>query len=189
MLATNVAVHGRHRLVQPGGVAILMDGADWMRAVKSRTMLGARSIENPESSPQRRRLSGLPVLPYSLARMETGLMGAFKDSDDFSERLSTAAKARQATLERFRARPRADDPSAVERQVARLATSQAREARKAARAAETARVEEEAIRKTAEDAARKAAAEVEKAAQEATLEAERKAGRDARYAARKARQR
>jgi hypothetical protein len=114
--------------------------------------------------------------------METCLMSAFKNSDDFNERLSTAAKARQAALEKFRARPRADDPAVAERQAARLATSQARDARKAARALETARLEEEAIRRTAEEAA-------EKAAREVTLEAERKAARDARYAARKARQR
>jgi hypothetical protein len=132
--------------------------------------------------------------------METCLMSAFKNSDDFNERLSTAAKARQAALEKFRARPRADDPAVVERQAARLATSQAREARKAARVAEITRSEEEAIRHAAEEAARKAtvaaeeaarkaAAEAEKAALEVTLEAERKTARDARYAARKSRQR
>ena len=59
-------------------------------------------------------------------------MSGFKNSADFDERLSTAAKAKQATLEKFRARPRADDPSAVEREAARLATSQARDARKEA---------------------------------------------------------
>jgi Family of unknown function (DUF6481) len=116
-------------------------------------------------------------------------MSGIKKSDDFNERLSTAAKARQATLEKFRARPRADDPAAVERQAARLATSHARDARKAARAAEIARLQEEAVRQAAEEVARKATAEVERAAQEVTLEAERKAGRDARYAARKARRR
>jgi hypothetical protein len=132
--------------------------------------------------------------------METGSMSGFKDSDDFNERLSTAAKAKQATLEKFRARARADDPAVLERQAARLATSQAREARKAARVAEITRSEEEAIRHAAEEAARKAtvaaeeaarkaAAEAEKAALEVTLEAERKTARDARYAARKSRQR
>jgi Family of unknown function (DUF6481) len=85
-------------------------------------------------------------------------MSGFKNGDDFNERLSAAAKARQASLEKFRARPRADDPAVGERQAARLATSQARDARKAARAAETARVEEEAIRQAAEDVVRKAAA-------------------------------
>jgi Family of unknown function (DUF6481) len=114
--------------------------------------------------------------------METCLMSAFKNSDDFNERLTTAAKARKATLEKFRARPPADDPAVVEQRAARLATSEARDARKAARAAETARLEEEAIRRAAEEIA-------EKAARKVTLEAERKAARDARYAARKARQR
>jgi Family of unknown function (DUF6481) len=50
-------------------------------------------------------------------------MSAFKKSDDFSERLSTAAKAKQASLEKFRARPRADDPAVAEQQAARLATT------------------------------------------------------------------
>jgi hypothetical protein len=168
-------------------VAIVMDGFDRMGAVKSRTMSGARSIENSESSPRGGGL--LAYLCSLILSHEWKPMGAFKNSDDFNERLSTAAKAKQATLEKFRARPRADDAAAAERQAARLATSLARDARKAARAAETARVEEEAIRQAAEDAARKAAAEVEKAAQEVTLEVERKAARDARYAARKARQR
>jgi hypothetical protein len=56
-------------------------------------------------------------------------MSAFKNDDDFNERMSTAAKARQALLEKFRARPKPDDPAVVERQAARLATRLAREAR------------------------------------------------------------
>ena len=116
-------------------------------------------------------------------------MGGFKKADDFNERLSTAAKAREASLDRFRARPGPDDPVVAEARATRLATSQAREARKAARAAETARLQEEAIRQAAEEVARKAVADAENAAKAVTLEAERKAGRDARYAARKARQR
>jgi hypothetical protein len=128
--------------------------------------------------------------------METDSMSGLKDSDDFNERLSTAAKAKQATLEKFRARARADDPAVLERQAARLATSQARDARKAARVAEITRSEEEAIRHAAEEAARKASVEAEEAArkaaaeaEKAALEAERKTARDARYAARKSRQR
>ena len=116
-------------------------------------------------------------------------MSAFKKSDDFNERLSTAAKARQASLEKFRARPRADDPAVAEQQAARLATSQARDVRKAARTAETARLQAEAIRQAAEEVVRKATAEAEQAAQKVTLEVELKTARDARYAARKARQR
>jgi hypothetical protein len=130
-------------------------------------------------------------LPIAM-RNETGTMSA-KNDDDFNERLSTAAKAKQALLEKFRARPKADDPAAAERNAARLAVSLARDARiaerKAAREAEAVRVQAEAIRHAAEDAARKAAAEAEQAAQELALEAERKAARDARYAARKARRR
>jgi hypothetical protein len=118
--------------------------------------------------------------------METGSMSAFKNGDDFSERLSTAAKARQASLEKFRARPRPDDAAVLEQHAARLATSQARDARKAARTAETMRLREEAIRQAAEEVARKATAEVKHAAKEVTLETERKA---ARCAVRKARQR
>jgi hypothetical protein len=68
--------------------------------------------------------------------METGSMSGFKNSDDFNERLSMAATAKQAMLEKFRARARADDPAVMERQAARLATSHARDARKAARVAE-----------------------------------------------------
>jgi hypothetical protein len=125
-------------------------------------------------------------------RNETGTMSA-KNDDDFNERLSTAAKAKQALLEKFRARPKADDPAAAECNAARLAVSLARDARiaerKAAREAEAVRAQAEAIRQAAEDAARKAAAEAEQAAQELAVEAERKAARDARYAARKARRR
>jgi hypothetical protein len=118
-------------------------------------------------------------------------MNAFKNDDDFNERLGTAAKAKQALLEKFRARPKPDDPAAVERQAARLAISRARDVRiaerKAAREAEAVRLQAEAARQAAEEAARRAAVEAEQAAREAALEAERKAARDARYAARKAR--
>jgi Family of unknown function (DUF6481) len=130
-------------------------------------------------------------LPIAI-RNETGTMSA-KNDDDFNERLSTAAKAKQALLEKFRARPKADDPAAAERNAARLAVSLARDARiaerKATREAEAVRLQAEAIRQAAEDAARKVTAEAEQAAQELALEAERKAARDARYAARKARRR
>jgi hypothetical protein len=132
--------------------------------------------------------------------METGSMSGFKNSDDFNERLSTGAKARQALLEKFRARPRADDPAVLERQAVRLAIGQARDARKAVRIAEITRLEEEAIRQAAEEVTRKAAVEAAevarktaveaaKTALEVTREAERKTARDARYAARKARRR
>ena len=61
-------------------------------------------------------------------------MTAYKDKD-FGERLSTAAAARRAMLERFRARPGPDDPAVAERRAARQAVSVAREARVAEREA------------------------------------------------------
>lgn len=124
-------------------------------------------------------------------------MSGHKDKR-FGERLSTAADARRALLEKFRARPTADDPAVVARQQARQDISDARDARKAEQ--ETARLEREAARKAQEaheGVAREAreAAEQEQRAREAAevqereaaLENERKAARDARYAARKAR--
>jgi Family of unknown function (DUF6481) len=98
-------------------------------------------------------------------------MSTFKKGDDFNERLSTAAKARQAALEKFRARPRVDDAAVIEQQAARLATSQARDARKAARVVESARLEAEANRQAAEEVARKAAAEAEEAVRKSAAEA------------------
>jgi hypothetical protein len=106
---------------------------------------------------------------------------------NFDDRLSAAAAAKQALLERFRARPAADDPTEIARQAALKAIADARDARaaerKAAKDAEAARLAaEQAARKVQEEAAAKEA-KVRAAAQEA----ERKAARDAKYAARKAR--
>ncbi len=108
-----------------------------------------------------------------------------------SERLSTAANAKKALLDKFRARPAADDPDVVARGEARKAISESRETRAAER--EAARAEEQA-REAAERAGREVAAQeqqareaAETAEREAALEIERKAQRDARYAARKAR--
>jgi hypothetical protein len=110
---------------------------------------------------------------------------------NFSERLRTAADAKNTMLERFRARPAADDPAVVARQEARRALSDAREARIA---------EQEATRKVqdAQEAAEREARVVaererrtleaaEALEREAALEIDRKAARDARYAARKSR--
>lgn len=117
-------------------------------------------------------------------------------SDGFNDRLATAAKAKEAMLERFRARPGPNDPAMLEQQAARKAVADARDARNAARKiardAEAARLKAE---KAAEAERRKIqaaqeAAEAEAAAQRAAaLPALQKAARDARYAARKARQR
>jgi hypothetical protein len=117
-------------------------------------------------------------------------MSGFKDKG-FTDRLTSAASAKKAALDKFRARPAMDDPAVVERREARLTASQAREARLAERAA--ARLADEARRTTelaaaeAERIAREEREVIEKAEREVTLQAEQKAARDARYAARKAR--
>jgi hypothetical protein len=71
--------------------------------------------------------------------------------DKFSERLTAAASARKAALEKFRARPGPDDPAVLERQAAQKAVAVAREARAAERKAAR---EAEAARQAAEQAAR-----------------------------------
>jgi hypothetical protein len=139
-------------------------------------------------------------------------------SDHLEERLNAAANAKQALLEKFRARPAADDPVVLERRAVRVAVGIAREARasdrKLAREAEASRLAAEQATQAANQAAReaeRAARQAEEAAlalvQEAehqsratalaaekkertlSLAAEQKAIRDARYAARKARRR
>jgi hypothetical protein len=106
---------------------------------------------------------------------------------NFDDRLSAAAAAKQALLERFRARPSADDPTEIARQAALKAISDARDARagerRAAKEAEAARLAAEAAARRAQDQI----AATEAKARAAAEEAERKAARDARYAARKAR--
>jgi hypothetical protein len=124
-------------------------------------------------------------------------MGGFKDPG-YLERKSAATDARKAALEKFRANSAANDPAAAERQASRQAVSIARDARavarKAAKAAREIEVAEEAVRarELAEQADRDAAAQAkresaEKATREYTEQTDRKAARDARYAARKAR--
>ena len=114
----------------------------------------------------------------------------------FQDRQATAAAAKTAMLERFRARPGPDDPAVIERRAAQAAIDAAREVRAAERKLAK---EAEAARKAAEEAARaeemKAAALADQAriAEEAARAAERaieqKAARDPRYAARQARRR
>jgi hypothetical protein len=113
-------------------------------------------------------------------------MPAYKDHK-FSERLDTAAKARKALLEKFKAQPAPDDPAVLERQAARKAAADARDARLAERKAAK---DAEAARLAAEQSAKAEEAAVRAAELAARIEAEkaaRKAARDARYAARKAR--
>lgn len=114
---------------------------------------------------------------------------------DFDERLSAAASARQALLERFRAKVNASDPDLLKKQAERLEIAQAREARLAARrgAKEAQEAAERTVREAKETAERaereqrEARERVEAAAWKSALEEEKKAERDARYAARKAR--
>jgi hypothetical protein len=120
---------------------------------------------------------------------------AFKHAD-FSDRASSAAKAKQALIEKFRARPGPDDPAVQAKVAERLAVAAARDIREAerkvAREAEAARKAAEEVERQAE-AARKALEktqeELDRKVQLLALDAERKAARDARYAARKARKR
>lgn len=103
-------------------------------------------------------------------------MAGFK-SPDFNERAAAARAARQAAVEQLRNKP-APDPAVI---AARQAAHAAREERLAAKKAAA----EEAKARRAEAARAKAA----KADTPVRSEAELKAARDARYAARKARQR
>lgn len=116
-----------------------------------------------------------------------------KDPKDknLQERLQKAAAAKQAILERMRARPGADDPEVIARRAAQQAAATAKglaaEARKAAKAkAEAERVEAEA-RTMAETAAQREREAADKVETDRLKAIEQKAARDARYAARKAR--
>lgn len=116
----------------------------------------------------------------------------------FNDRLEAAAKAKQAQLERARAKSPLNDPDFTRRQAERKRLAEEREARVAARAAEkAAAAQREAERRAAEEAARleaerladeaRAKARREEADRLVALAAEQKAARDARYAARKQR--
>ena len=131
-------------------------------------------------------------------------MAIYREKDVF-ERRNAANDAKKALLEKYKARPAADDPMVVARQVERKAILEAR----AIREAEKEKLGQERLaREAAEKAEREAKAEAERlAAEEAAQadakareaeeadrisrvlsdEAERKAKRDARYAARKSR--
>jgi len=120
-------------------------------------------------------------------------------ADNFRDRAAAAAKARQAALERFRAKPAPDDPQVLKRNAERQAINEAREARAALRAVER---EAEKVRDSAGAAIREAeqgmkvlenlakrangiTAAAEKSVGDAAHDIERKAARDKRYAARK----
>jgi membrane protein involved in colicin uptake len=109
----------------------------------------------------------------------------------FQDRLTAAAAAKKALLEKAKAKLNADDPATLERRAAREAIIKARNERLAAKEAE--RLAAEAARKAeqeriaAEKAAREAAEKAEREARAAALEAERQAKREAQIAARKGR--
>jgi len=131
-------------------------------------------------------------------------LAIYREKDIF-ERRNAANEAKKALLERFKAKPAADDPAVLAKQAERKAILAAREIREA----EKARLKQEKLaREAAEKAEREAAAEAARIAAEEVAqaeakireaeenerisrllsdEAERKAKRDARYAARKAR--
>jgi hypothetical protein len=108
---------------------------------------------------------------------------------DLVERQKAAAEAKKAALEKFRARTA--DPALAERLTTRAASAadrraakNVREIEKVQRKARDAEQAQQVEREAAIQAARVAA---ESADRELAAQAERKAGRDARYAARKAR--
>ena len=111
-------------------------------------------------------------------------------NDRFDERRGTAADAKKAALEKFRAKAAENDATFAERQAAALKLREEREKRaaerettKRVREAEEKRLAEQTARETAEKRAKDEADE--KSRQEELLAAQ-KAARDARYAARKA---
>jgi Family of unknown function (DUF6481) len=114
-------------------------------------------------------------------------MSGYKDFD-LQQRLSDAAAAKKATLEKFRAA--SEDPAAATRRAARVAVNEARllriAGREAAKRAREAELAELALRAQREAEEVEALLAAQNAEREAALKAEQKAARDARYAARKA---
>ena len=125
-------------------------------------------------------------------------MAGFKDSN-FLERRTAATKAKKAALEKFRANTAANDSNFAERQAGLQATREARDTRAADRktartareagvAAQATRDQELKAQADREAAAQKERDRAEHAEREIALQVEGKKARDARYAARKARQ-
>jgi hypothetical protein len=125
-------------------------------------------------------------------------MRGFKEKT-FNDRLQEQAKARAALLERARAKNPQNDPEFAARQAERKRIAEERDAREATRAEEkAAKIRADQERKLAEEAARleaerMAAEEAEKAKRAEAdmlvqLLADQKNARDARYQARKTRQ-
>jgi hypothetical protein len=98
----------------------------------------------------------------------------------FQERAALAAKAKQAALEKMRAKPPLDETVVAERRAARIAREEAQAKAREEKIASRER-DKEAKKAEAAEAAVPANAPVQ------LTEAEKKAARDARYAARKGR--
>ena len=116
-------------------------------------------------------------------------MGSFKHPS-FQDRVASAAKAKQKALDQLKARPPVDEAAMAERRRAWETREQAFAEERAAKAETAAGIKaEKAKLKAAEVAAAEEAAARKAARLKPASEAEMKAARDARYAARKARQR
>jgi hypothetical protein len=117
-------------------------------------------------------------------------MPVFKDT--FADRQGNSAAAKRALLEKFKAKPKLDDPEVQKRMAEQVALAQAREQRiadkKAQKEAERAAAEAEAKRLQEERVAAEKEARRIEGEKALALLAEQKAARDARYAARKERQ-
>ncbi|HUO87904.1 MAG TPA: DUF6481 family protein [Rhizomicrobium sp.] len=135
------------------------------------------------------------ALPVGIT--EFGMRG-FREKG-FNDRLADQQKARQALLDRARKADPRNDPEFAKRQEERKRLAEEREARGAAKAeARAAAIRAEEERRTAEEAARSEAERIAKEEAEKAkraeadklvqLLAEQKAARDARYQARKDRQ-
>jgi hypothetical protein len=101
----------------------------------------------------------------------------------FQERSALAQQAREKALKKLAARPQMDEAEVARRKAAQDARDAAAAEKRALRKAEIEQAKAE--QQAAADAATQAAAEI--AARPVLTEAELKAGRDAKYAARKAR--
>ena len=163
-----------------------------LSAARKRMLVGATAV-----AARKLLLQTTSVARSNALKRETHDMPAKEPG--FAQRLQTAAKAKQAQLEKTRAAAQVNDPQLAERQAAKVETAEARKVRTAerkdanriaARQREAQRAAEQATkaRAAADAKARKEAERVAKAQAEAALKQEQKAARDAKYAARKARQ-
>jgi hypothetical protein len=143
------------------------------------------------------RISGANRRSRCSPQLSGLIMAGFK-TPDFNERAAASRAARQSAVEQLRNKPAPDPEAVAARQAAHAAREERRAAKKAAADEAKAKRAEAASAKAAEaEAARAEAQSAEAAHAEAVAksqapertEAELKAARDARYAARKARQR